>query len=281
MACVQDLFLHLILQQCMASYFHFSPAQKFFSIQMSEWSEKQHITLHYITYPFGYTPPPERNVVEIPVSPPRMNIVHLSIKHQWLSEVMLFKFVFSSMSQWMTCTDLNGEDSCISDQERFDLEGLAEGSSLIHGAHGCCLICIDILPQLFSAWKIHNYNCRYFPFNLTKSNSVFSNQDSEKTMWNQSSSSGRMWFLMFLMFLKVKVIQMRATSQWLTLTSPQLWAALPEPWGHGWSHLLKSPAQFHPVGRNVRPQIHSSNTNIHSFIRTPHYSKKKNDLALW
>lgn len=53
----------------------------------------------------------------------------------------------------MTYTDLNGEHSCISDQERFDLEGLAEGSSLVHGAHSCCLICIDVLPQLLSARK--------------------------------------------------------------------------------------------------------------------------------
>lgn len=53
----------------------------------------------------------------------------------------------------MADTDLNGEDGCVSDEERFDLEGLAEGSSLVHGAHSCCLICIYVLPQLLSAQK--------------------------------------------------------------------------------------------------------------------------------
>lgn len=53
----------------------------------------------------------------------------------------------------VACTDLDGEDGCISDQERFDLEGLAEGSGLVHGAHGSCLICIDVLPQLLSGMK--------------------------------------------------------------------------------------------------------------------------------
>lgn len=53
----------------------------------------------------------------------------------------------------MTCTNLNGEDGCIPDQKRFDLEGLAEGSSLVHGAHRCRLVCIDVLSQLLSEVK--------------------------------------------------------------------------------------------------------------------------------
>lgn len=50
----------------------------------------------------------------------------------------------------MKSTDLNGEDGSVSDQKRFDLEGLAEGSSLVHGTHGRCLICVDVLSQLLS-----------------------------------------------------------------------------------------------------------------------------------
>lgn len=50
----------------------------------------------------------------------------------------------------MMCTDLDGEDGSISDQKRFDLEGLAEGSSLVHGTHCCCLICVNVLSQLLS-----------------------------------------------------------------------------------------------------------------------------------
>lgn len=62
---------------------------------------------------------------------------------------------------WTSCTDLNGEDGCVSDDERFDLEGLAEGGGLVHGAHRRCLICVDVLPQLLSAQKqIHSYNHR-------------------------------------------------------------------------------------------------------------------------
>lgn len=57
------------------------------------------------------------------------------------------------MTLWLADTDLNGEDGRISDEERFDLEGLAEGSGLVHGAHCCRLICIYVLPQLLPAQK--------------------------------------------------------------------------------------------------------------------------------
>lgn len=53
----------------------------------------------------------------------------------------------------MMCTDLNGEDGSISDQKRFDLEGLAEGSGLVHGSHCCRLICVNVLSQLLSEIK--------------------------------------------------------------------------------------------------------------------------------
>lgn len=60
----------------------------------------------------------------------------------------------------MTCTNLNGEDGCIPDQKRFDLEGLAEGSSLVHGSHRCRLVRIDVLSQLLSEVKKQNMNRR-------------------------------------------------------------------------------------------------------------------------
>lgn len=58
----------------------------------------------------------------------------------------------------MTCANLNGEDGCIPDQKRFDLEGLAEGGGLVHSAHGGCLVCIDVLSQLLSEVTNNNNN---------------------------------------------------------------------------------------------------------------------------
>lgn len=247
-----DLFLHLILTYVL----HKKPSQR---------CTNEGYELKNTTYPF-WIHITSIAVIEYrwpPVSPPGMNIVAK------LSAKLLFKFVPSRTA----CTDLNGEDSCVSDQERFDLEGLAEGSSLVHGAHGCCLVCIDVFPQLLSAQK--NTQLQLQVFSPLSSNSIFSNQVTDKTMWNRSKSCGNMLF--FTSTLKGKVIQMRTTSQGLTLTSPQLWAALPEPWGRGWSHLLKWPAQFRPVGRNTRAEIHSSNTDFQSFILTAHYFKNKNE----
>ena len=60
----------------------------------------------------------------------------------------------------------------------------------------------------------------------------------------------------------------------MTLTSPQLWAALPELWGRGWRHRLKSPAQFHPVGTKRKSQFCSSTTDIHSFKAVPDIIKR-------
>lgn len=80
-------------------------------------------------------------------------VVHIK---QCIVRAMWVNLVFRRV----TCTDLNGEDGCIPDQERFDLEGLAEGSSLVHGAHRCGLICVDVLSQLLSEGK-NSYSCRY------------------------------------------------------------------------------------------------------------------------
>lgn len=62
-------------------------------------------------------------------------------------------------NSWLNCykscfsTDLDGEDCCVSDQERFDFESLAESSSLVHSTHCCCLVSIDVFPQLLSVDK--------------------------------------------------------------------------------------------------------------------------------
>lgn len=67
--------------------------------------------------------------------------------------------------RWVSCTDLNGEDSCVSDQERFHLESLAEGGGLVHCSHRRCLICINVLPQLVSAQKSSQLEvCGLFQF---------------------------------------------------------------------------------------------------------------------
>lgn len=66
-------------------------------------------------------------------------------------------------------TDLDGEDGGVSDQERFDLEGLAEGSRLVHGAHGSGLVGVDVLCQLLSGIKnkpslkpqAHNFQSKF------------------------------------------------------------------------------------------------------------------------
>lgn len=179
-------------------------------------------------------------------SPPSLSVVNIH-DHQFPHQGLIhfskatFKFI---MNQWMTCTHLNGEDSCVSDQERFDLEGLAEGSSLVHGAHSCCLICIDVLPQLLSEWK------------------------NTQPLQLQLCGGTEMYLLFTLHGFKLKL------SLWLTLTSPQLSAALPEPWGHGWSHLLKSPAQFHPVGREKSSDDFTSfihNFSVHKHFISQHF----------
>lgn len=79
--------------------------------------------------------------------------VHLSAKPLENFNDFLKWFYLNLSPAAITCTDLNGEDSCVSHQERLDLEGLAEGSSLVHSTHSCCLIRIDVLPQLLSAQK--------------------------------------------------------------------------------------------------------------------------------
>lgn len=57
-----------------------------------------------------------------------------------------------------TRTDLDGEDGGVPDQEGLDLKGLAEGGSLVHGAHGCGLVGVDVLPQLLPAQR--QFLCR-------------------------------------------------------------------------------------------------------------------------
>lgn len=50
----------------------------------------------------------------------------------------------------VSSTDQNGEDSSVSDEEGFHLEGLAESSCLVHSSHGRCLVCVDVLAELLS-----------------------------------------------------------------------------------------------------------------------------------
>lgn len=78
-----------------------------------------------------------------------------------------------------TCTDLNGEDGCIPDQKRFDLEGLAEGSSLVHGTHRCGLICIDVLSQLLSEGKNSN---------ITAAGTERSEKETDLRSWHHSKT---------------------------------------------------------------------------------------------
>lgn len=56
-------------------------------------------------------------------------------------------------SWFWSSSDLNGEDGRIPDQERFDLEGFAEGRRLVHGPQRRRLVGVDVLPQLLPASK--------------------------------------------------------------------------------------------------------------------------------
>lgn len=75
---------------------------------------------------------------------------------QWLLSLVKTAFLYNPLED-DNAPHLNWENGCVSHDEWLDLEGFAEGRCLVHGSHGCSLVCVDVLGQLLSETQTVGY----------------------------------------------------------------------------------------------------------------------------